>query len=115
MLLIIILVPFLIKTCYDQTKLLNWQPVEGCVLDAALQTLVNSEQKISAFTLFLARRYQGVREFMSGIHPKKKPMIGFSPVSHQAFNKKGASDHIVIENIFGRLGCLRTGMCSKWR
>ena len=59
--------------------------------------------------------YQGIREFMRGIHPLKKPINGVLSVVDVAFNRQVSSDRIIVENYFGRMCTLCTVLSSKWR
>lgn len=56
--------------------------------------------------LLADKGYQGILEMVRGITPKKKPGSRLG-LSDETFNRQVSSDHIFVENYFGRL-------CGLW-
>lgn len=67
------------------------------------------------WAMLLDKGYQGVDNFLRGIHPRKKPRNGHLSASEVADNVKLSSDRIIVENFFGRQCSLWGLMANKWR
>lgn len=52
--------------------------------------------------ILVDKGYQGIQKFLRGNHPAKKPQGDILSASEERFNKKVASDRIIVENFFGR-------------
>ena len=59
--------------------------------------------------------YQGAQEFIRAVHPIKKPPNSTLTLSEEQFNRRVASDRIIVENYFGRVCGLWSVLERKWR
>lgn len=59
--------------------------------------------------------YQGIKEFLNAVNPIKKPVDSPLKFLEERFNKRVASDWIILENFFGRLMGLWTVHSNKRR
>lgn len=67
------------------------------------------------WAVLMDKGYQGAAEFMRAISPKKKKPNQHLSLSEEAFNRRVASDRIIVENYFGRLCSLWNLLSFKWR
>jgi hypothetical protein len=64
------------------------------------------------WAILVDKGYQGVQDYIRGIHPIKKQPNRRLSRSDEESNKTISSDRIIVENYFGRL-CTLWGICSN--
>lgn len=67
------------------------------------------------WAIIVDKGYQGIKEFLRGIHPIKKPIGRCLTASENRYNRDISSDRIIVENFFGRLMSLWGVLSHKWR
>lgn len=67
------------------------------------------------WSILVDKGYQGIKEFLRGIHPIRKPPNRILSPSENRYNAEVSSDRIIVENYFGRLLSLWGVLSHKWR
>ena len=65
--------------------------------------------------ILVDKGYQGIKEFLRGIHPIRKPIGRILTPNELHYNKNVSSDRIIVENYFGRLLTLWSVLSHKWK
>ncbi len=81
------------------TRMLKKHKGEELIVDVA--NFVDDHD--NSWAVLCDKGYQGAREFVRAIHPKKTPQLGHLTTQDVAYNKAVSSDRIIVENYFGCL------------
>jgi len=93
------------------TRLLNKSDNDRDIADIG----PGSEKYPNSWAVIADKGYQGAKEFIRTICPKKKPPHGVLSLEDESNNKRLSSDRIIVENFFGRMCGLWSLMSSKYR
>lgn len=83
--------------------------------DGIADTGMLQEEHLYSWAIIMDKGYQGAAENCCAVTTFKKPPQHKLSYSDYKYNKKIASDRIIVKHYFGRMGNLWAVVSNKWR